>query len=155
MIKILKEGVNTREEIFCVVEPKVNVDKIVEEILENVKTNGDKALYEYAFSQYAGFTPSDSAYSLPVVGGTASTVALIKAGTVYKTLPKDHGAITARVELPRFLYAGFAEGTRVGQIVYECEGQVLGTLPLLTATAVPKRTPHRTLWQRLKNLLTD
>ena len=48
MIKILKEGVNTREEIFSVVEPKVDVEKIVEEIIDNVKTNGDKALYEYA-----------------------------------------------------------------------------------------------------------
>ncbi len=48
MIKILKDGVNTREEIFCVVEPKVDVEKIVEDIIENVKANGDKALYEYA-----------------------------------------------------------------------------------------------------------
>ena len=48
MIKILKDGVNTREEIFSVVTPKVDVEKIVEDIIENVKTNGDKALIEYA-----------------------------------------------------------------------------------------------------------
>lgn len=48
MIKILKDGVNTREEIFSVVTPKVDVEKIVEDIIENVKTNGDKALFEYA-----------------------------------------------------------------------------------------------------------
>ena len=48
MIKIFKDGVNTREEIFSVVEPKVDVEKIVADIIENVKANGDKALYEYA-----------------------------------------------------------------------------------------------------------
>lgn len=48
MIKIYKEGINTREEIFSVVSPKVDVEKIVEDIIKNVKTNGDKALFEYA-----------------------------------------------------------------------------------------------------------
>ncbi len=48
MIKVLKEGVNTREEIFCPNEVKVDVEKIVSDIIENVIKNGDKALYEYA-----------------------------------------------------------------------------------------------------------
>ncbi|MBO7149679.1 MAG: histidinol dehydrogenase [Clostridia bacterium] len=49
MIKILKEGINTREEIFSVVEPKLDVESIVTDIIENVKANGDKALFEYAY----------------------------------------------------------------------------------------------------------
>ncbi len=49
MIKIFKDGINTREEIFSVVTPKVDVEKIVDDIVENVKTNGDKALFEYAY----------------------------------------------------------------------------------------------------------
>ena len=48
MIKIFKDGINTREEIFSVVSPKVDVEKIVAEVIENVKSNGDKALFEYA-----------------------------------------------------------------------------------------------------------
>ncbi len=48
MIKVLKEGVNTREEIFCPNEVKVDVEKIVADIIENVIKNGDKALFEYA-----------------------------------------------------------------------------------------------------------
>ena len=48
MIKIYKDGKNSREEIFSVVEPKVDVSAVVSEIIENVKTNGDKALYFYA-----------------------------------------------------------------------------------------------------------
>ena len=49
MIKIFKDGINTREEIFSVAEPKVDVEKIVDDIIENVKTNRDKALFEYAY----------------------------------------------------------------------------------------------------------
>lgn len=48
MIKILKEGVNTREEIFCPNQVKMNVEEIVSDIIDNVAKNGDKALYEYA-----------------------------------------------------------------------------------------------------------
>ncbi len=48
MIKIFKEGVNTREEIFCPAKTKVDVEQIVSDIIQNVIKNGDKALFEYA-----------------------------------------------------------------------------------------------------------
>lgn len=47
MIKILKYGEVKNEEIFARTVPEVNVEAIVSEIIENVKTNGDKALFEY------------------------------------------------------------------------------------------------------------
>lgn len=47
MIKILKYGEVSNEDIFARAVPAVNVEDIVTEIIENVKENGDKALYEY------------------------------------------------------------------------------------------------------------
>ena len=47
MIKILKFGEVSKDDIFARTEPAVNVEAIVSEIIENVKKNGDKALYEY------------------------------------------------------------------------------------------------------------
>ncbi len=47
MIQILKYGEVTNEEIFARAIPTVNVEGIVSEIIENVKQNGDRALYEY------------------------------------------------------------------------------------------------------------
>lgn len=47
MIKILKCGEVAINEIFARSVPKVNVEKIVSEIIENVKKNKDKAIYEY------------------------------------------------------------------------------------------------------------
>ena len=47
MIKILKYGEVTNDEIFARAETTINVEAIVTEIIENVKQNGDKALFEY------------------------------------------------------------------------------------------------------------
>ena len=47
MIKIMKYGEVAAEDIFARVEPTVNVEGIVTDIIANVRANGDKALYEY------------------------------------------------------------------------------------------------------------
>ena len=47
MIKILKIGEVSMEEVFARVNPTVNVESIVTEIIDNVRKNGDKALFEY------------------------------------------------------------------------------------------------------------
>ena len=48
MIKIIKDRLDKREEIFSAVCEKVDVSATVKEIIENVRANGDKALYYYA-----------------------------------------------------------------------------------------------------------
>ncbi|MBQ7346119.1 MAG: histidinol dehydrogenase [Oscillospiraceae bacterium] len=47
MIKIMKFGEVSPDEVFARVEPTVNVADIVTEIITNVRKNGDKALIEY------------------------------------------------------------------------------------------------------------
>ena len=47
MIKILKYGEVENSEIFARAEQKMDVEKIVADIIDNVRTNGDKALFEY------------------------------------------------------------------------------------------------------------
>lgn len=47
MIKILEYGQTKKEEIFSRVSPKIDVEKIVSNVLEDVKKNGDKALLDY------------------------------------------------------------------------------------------------------------
>lgn len=48
MIKIYKYGEVKNEEIFARTNPQANVEDIVTEIIENVKQNGDEALFEYS-----------------------------------------------------------------------------------------------------------
>ena len=47
MIKIYKYGQVPNSEVFARVEPKVNVEAIVADIIENVRLRGDRALLEY------------------------------------------------------------------------------------------------------------
>ncbi len=47
MIKILNFGEVSPEDIFSRVVPTIDVSAIVKEIIENVRNNGDKALFEY------------------------------------------------------------------------------------------------------------
>ena len=47
MIKILEYGKVANEDIFARTEPEIDVESVVSEIIENVKNNGDKALFEY------------------------------------------------------------------------------------------------------------
>ena len=48
MIKIMKYGEVSADEIFARIEPTFDVTDIVTDIIENVKENGDKALFEYS-----------------------------------------------------------------------------------------------------------
>ena len=47
MIKILKYGQVPNSEVFARVEPAVNVEAVVSEIIANVRANGDRAVLEY------------------------------------------------------------------------------------------------------------
>lgn len=47
MIKIYRYGEVKNEDIFARTVPKTNIEGVVSEIIENVKANGDKALFEY------------------------------------------------------------------------------------------------------------
>ena len=47
MIQILKYGEVSNDKIFARATAEVDVASIVSDIIENVKTNGDRALYEY------------------------------------------------------------------------------------------------------------
>ena len=48
MIKILKVGEVSKSEIFARADMGQNVEAIVSDIINNVRQNGDKALYEYS-----------------------------------------------------------------------------------------------------------
>ena len=56
MIKILKYGQVANKDIFARVEPKVNVEQIVADIIADVRANGDAALYKYCeMDKYAEY----------------------------------------------------------------------------------------------------
>ncbi len=90
-------------------------------------------------------------FSLPVVGGTSDSLTLRAAETPHVVLPACHGDITARVELPHFLYAPIARGDRIGQIVYLCDGAEIALSPLYACYDIEKDAPPPTLFERIKS----
>ena len=58
MIKILEYGKVANDEIFARTEPETDVEAVVAEIIENVKKNKDKALFEYCESLITLFLPA-------------------------------------------------------------------------------------------------
>ena len=110
------------------------------------------ALLDWGFSEYEGFCPQPTPVEIPVVGGTAPKTMLTPQGAVRLTLPRGHGEITATVEAPRFLYAGFGEGKTVGRIVYRLNGKIIATLPLQTTIGVERVRLHRSLLEKLKDI---
>ena len=110
------------------------------------------ALLDWGFSEYEGFCPQPTPVEIPVVGGTAPKTMLTPQGAVRLTLPRGHGEITATVEAPRFLYAGFEGGKTVGQIVYRLNGKIIATLPLQTTIGVERVRLHRSLLEKLKDI---
>ena len=110
------------------------------------------ALFDWGFSQYVAFAPSLPPFSLPVVGGTAESVRLVTPTLSPLTLPATHGEITCRVEAPRFLYAGFASGARIGRVVWQENGVTIAEAPLLAESGVTKENTRPSLWERIKGL---
>ena len=47
MIRIMKYGEIPNTEIFSRVVPEINVEDVVTDIIKNVRSRGDEALYEY------------------------------------------------------------------------------------------------------------
>lgn len=109
------------------------------------------ALLDWGFSQYIAFAPTPQELTLPVVSGTSNTVNLIPVGTLSLTLPAHHPKITCTVEAPRFLYGGLEKGTQCGRIVYKMGSTVLGEIPLVAASDVPREAAP-SLWARIKKL---
>ena len=112
------------------------------------------ALLDWGFDEYVGFSPAPKATTLPVVGGVAGEVTLVPKGSFSLTLPKAHGEISCTVEAPRFLFAGFEAGKTVGKLVYRMDGEIIGTLPLVTATCVQKANVKRTIFEKIQDILT-
>ena len=110
------------------------------------------ALYDWGFSQYVAFSPFLPPFSLPVVGGTESSVALQTADSIHITLPATHGEITCRIEAPHFLYAGFAAEKAVGRVTWEMDGNIIAESSLITATGIENEVTSLSLWERIKKL---
>ncbi|MBQ7337694.1 MAG: D-alanyl-D-alanine carboxypeptidase [Clostridia bacterium] len=92
--------------------------------------NDHTTLLDYGFSRYTHVTLcSMGEYQtlLPVSGGKEGYVMVTNRLDAALTLPRDHGALTCRVELPRFLLAPVAAQSEIGRLIFLCDTDNNGT----------------------------
>lgn len=118
--------------------------------------NDHRAMLDYGFSQLECLSlaaPGAFSYELPVVNGAAPQVTAVNRDALSLVMRKDHGEITHRVELPAFHYAGIAEGTPLGRVVFYEDGKKIGEVALVAGSSVEKIEYEKSFGEKLKDLL--
>lgn len=117
--------------------------------------NDHRAMLDQGFSHLT-FVPlcaeNGVSVELPVVGGLSETVTVSSKEERHLILSVEHGAITASVELPRFLYAPVAAESEVGRVIWRMDGQIVSEVPLVaekTVAAPAKPSRFRRLLEKI------
>ncbi len=95
-----------------------------------------RAMLDYGFELYESVSLAEAgefSFDLPVVGGTSDVVKAENKEALAVTLPKGHGEISIKTELPRFIYAGQKTERPVGRLHFFEGSREIGSLPLYLA----------------------
>lgn len=96
------------------------------------------ALYDWAYAAYTteNALPEDTAFTLPIVGGTCEDVGVLPEGTLGILRGRD-AEVTVQYNLPQFAYAGVYAGQTAGTAVVYVDGVQTGFCRLVYTEAVP------------------
>ncbi len=92
--------------------------------------------------------------TLPVVGGVQDSLLCVNCDYVAATLPRDHGEISADVQLPQMVYAPVKAGDIVGHVTYRCDGRVIGETHIKAAYDIEQIKYKKNFWQKVWDFIT-
>ncbi len=98
-----------------------------------------RTMLDYGFELYESVSLAEAGqyrFELPVVGGEKATVRAENREALALTLAKNHGEISVKTELPRFIYAGQKTERPVGKLRFFEGGREIGSLPLYLAEEI-------------------
>lgn len=104
------------------------------------------AMLDFGFENYQSVLLAEKGglvLPLSVVGGSTASVLVANTESARAILGRDHDAITYRIEAPQMLYAPVASGATVGRVVWMCDGEEIGTSPLVTINTVAYKKAER------------
>ena len=104
------------------------------------------AMLDFGFKSYQSVPLAEKGglvLPLPVVGGEAESVLVANTEAARAILGRSRGKITYRVEAPQMLYAPVSSGATVGRVVWMCDGEEIGTSPLVTINTVAYKKAER------------
>lgn len=103
--------------------------------------NDHIALYEYGFSKVSLFKPpSPNLPLLPIAGGEKDDALLTTVEPKPMVLLNDEQKkLSVSINLPQFMWAPVLKGQTVGSVVYQMDGVVVQTVPIVIKNTVTKR----------------
>lgn len=96
----------------------------------------------------SGENDSPGALYVDVIGGEQSRVMCRVSDDLRAILPKDHGAVTCRVEMELSLPAPIYRGDKTGKVTWYCDGVVIGSSDIICAFCAAK-TPKKNFFRDL------
>lgn len=114
--------------------------------------NDHMRMLDAGFESYEFITlarTGEASVTVPVVGGSADCVTVTNPVPACASLPRSHGEITRRIELPQFLYAPVASGQRIGRIIYEADGKTVAEVPLIACYSAERIQVRKNIFQKL------
>ena len=109
-------------------------------------------LFDYGFSQLSSIRmdESNTTFTVDVVGGTSDQIEVAGSdGGSVVVSAADKDKVERIVLLPNFTYAPFPQGTQLGKISYQLNGEEIGSVPLVTTTAVEQQTVEQGIFQKI------
>lgn len=114
-------------------------------------------MLDYGFQRYSAImlqAAGSCVRSIPVIGIIPGVVTVLNERDVCVVLPREHGEITVSCEAPRWLAGNIVRGQIIGKLVWQCDGEILATEPLIAQDSISVFPPKKTLWKRLLSLFS-
>lgn len=112
-------------------------------------------MLDYGFETYEYVTlckKGEFSEPLYLVGGTEQYVTVTNPNEAGVTLPRSHGEITCKVELPTQGYAPVESGERLGRLVFYCDGRAVADTEIIALYGVKEVEYSSNFFERIKNI---
>ena len=109
-------------------------------------------MFEYGFGLYTSIllqAAQSFEYTLPVIGACSSNVVLTNINDVTVIMPQQHENITLICEAPRWTSGNITKGQQLGQLIWQCNGEIIAFEPLVAKTSIQSKIPKYNIFKRL------
>lgn len=138
----LKTG-STSKALFCIsATAKRDNMQLIAVIMaaptRDIRNNEAKQLLDFGFANYGVFaSPSSELEPISVKGGTADFCKITRKEASFVLEKEKIAKITQKIDLPESVKSPIQEGDLLGRIVFEYNGQEIGTADICAAEDVP------------------
>ena len=114
--------------------------------------NDHTKLYDFGFANYERVHFNKQNIKIPIISGNKSEI-WASSNDISIVLPKNHGDISVRICVPRFLFASVQKGEQIGEIKYLQNKRIIATSPLYACEDVSNIKYKFNLFSRLIDLI--